>query len=410
VAQRIEAARAQFRACTLTNWHVLQAAVQLLRDVDAGKVRIDHVIAVSSNDLRGKARIRRVLAPNLRTLRSLMEQDQSDFAAATDPAVAGDARREAWRRVIRRRRKAARLIEELHVRTEALLPALEGLRKLSSRMDQSALALSTRETPSTLRHRVARTSHWRHEYDAARQTLARANLRLVVSIARRYRHRGLGLLDLIQEGNAGLLRAVDKYDSARGCRFSTYATWWIRQAIARASAEEGCIRTPIHMLGRISRVRRLSQQLAHQRCRPPSAEELAEASGLPIAELRLTLSAANRPLSVEQLIEEHEDKSLGDILEATGCPEPLEELTRNAWHESVAASLAALERREREIIELRYGLHDGCAYTLAEVGRMFSLSRERVRQIEHLALGKLQRRNRARFVAEFSRPPAPLVF
>jgi RNA polymerase primary sigma factor len=267
---------------------------------------------------------------------------------------------------------------------------------------------ATLESPSTLRRRLAKTERLQKDYDSAKRLLSAGNLRLVVSIAKRYRNRGLSFLDLIQEGNTGLMRAVDKFECARGYKFSTYATWWIRQAITRAIADQSrTIRVPVHMIETMSRVRSVSRNLVQQRGCEPSVEETARAAGLSIDETSCVLQMSRQPLSLDQPVGDHDDSYFGEFLEDHREEDPLYDMNQDLLRNRIADVLAALNYREREIIRLRYGLADGYTYTLEEVGRIFSVTRERVRQIEAKAVRKLQHPIRSRQLSGFlDRPVA----
>jgi RNA polymerase primary sigma factor len=258
------------------------------------------------------------------------------------------------------------------------------------------------ESPSTLRRRIARIGGYQHQYDAAKRGLSAGNLRLVVSIAKRYRNRGLSFLDLIQEGNTGLMRAVDKFEHARGYKFSTYATWWIRQAITRAIADQSrTIRVPVHMIEAMGKVRHVTQRLTQQRGFEPSIEETASAAGLSVDEARCVIKMSRPPLSLDQPVGDHDDSYFGEFLEDYREDDPLYEMNQDLLKQRIADVLGALNYREREIVRLRYGLADGYAYTLEEVGKIFSVTRERVRQIEAKAVRKLQHPVRSRKLSGF---------
>lgn len=238
--------------------------------------------------------------------------------------------------------------------------------------------------------------------DAARAHLIRANTRLVVSIAKKYRGRGLQFLDLIQEGNVGLMKAVEKYDYRRGNRFSTYATWWIRQAVTRALANHGrTIRIPAHLGGRISKLYQVAQELEQEYGRQPTAEEIAECMDLPADRVRWMLRTSRQPVHLERPVGDESDAELGDFIEDIEAPPPAETVAQKMLTEEIGEILDQLTPREARILRLRYGLHDGESRTLKEVGEMFGLSRERIRQLEKEALRKLRHPNFAGHLRQY---------
>ncbi len=239
---------------------------------------------------------------------------------------------------------------------------------------------------------------------AAQEHLILANTRLVISVAKKYAGRGLPLSDLIQEGNIGLIRAVKKFDWRRGHKFSTYATWWIRQAVTRAIADQSrTIRVPVHMGDQINKLMRLQQQLAQELGREPTPEELAEAMGIPRARAEQLLQMARQPLSLETPTDDEEESVLGDFIEDRGTASPAEAVSQQMLREILHEALAILSPREARILQLRYGLADGRSYTLEEVGRKLGVTRERVRQIEAQALARLRHPTYARKLREFLR-------
>jgi RNA polymerase primary sigma factor len=438
VARQIDCGRRGYRHCLLASDFVLQAAVGMLESIRDNKLRLDRTIEVSVINLQEKTRLLKILSPNLRTLRHLMLQNKGDFMLAINRRQPIARRRQAWRRLLRRRAKAVRLVEELGLRTQRLNPLLGKLKQLSQRMDairrdlaapcrdESDLARAAelrkeliglmrlaQESPATLRRRLARIATLHCDYDAAKRHLSAGNLRLVVSIAKRYRNRGLSFLDLIQEGNTGLMRAVDKFESARGYKFSTYATWWIRQAITRAIADHSrTIRVPVHMIENMGRVRGAVRDLFQETGGEPSIEDTARVAGLSVEETACVLRMSRQPLSLDQPVGERDDTYFGEFLEDHREHEPLMDMQQAALKARIADVLASLDYREREILRLRFGLADGCSYTLEEVGKIFSVTRERVRQIENKALRSLQHPTRAnKLIAFIERPlAAPFTF
>ncbi len=430
LAKRIEISRAKFRRKVLECDFVMQTAVKVLRRVHAGELPFDRTVQVSVTDQLEKHQILGRLPMNLRTLETLVKRNYRDYQIATSKSRMRAERRAAWRRLGRRRRRAVRLIEELGLRNHRVEPMIKTLQEFSQRVDELQARIrdhragrgnsgrprrrepwlaeyrnilrATQETPTSLRNRVKYLQSIYAEYQDAKRGLSEGNLRLVVSIAKKYRNRGLSFLDLIQEGNAGLMRAVDKFEYRRGFKFCTYATWWIRQAITRAVADQSrTIRIPVHMVETMSRVRNVSRTLQQQLGREPTIEETARAAETCIDETRRVLAMSRYPISLDRPVGNSEDSQFGDLLPDGGVRAPASGASHGMLRSRIAKVLKTLSYREREIIKLRYGLGDGYSYTLEEVGHIFKVTRERIRQIEAKAVRKLQQPTRSQDLVGF---------
>ena len=427
LAKKIEVTRKRFRRSLLESDFPLRTAIEILRKVHHSELPFDRTIKVSVTEGLEKTQILGRMPHNLKTIDLLRQEYLPDAEKMVNPRVSDATREKLIPEIDRRRRKMVTLVEELSVRTQRMQPVmkrleqinermveiqrhLKSIRRLKSAKDERAnlqrelqdLVLLTLESPETLRVRMEIIEKRFADYEQAMRELSGGNLRLVVSIAKKYRNRGLSFLDLIQEGNTGLMRAVDKYEYRRGYKFSTYATWWIRQAITRAIADQArTIRIPVHMIETMSKLRKVSKQLLQEKGREPTLEETAEAADVSLEETRRVLKISRHPISLDRPVGESEDSYFGDFIEDHNTESPVNSATQEMLKDKIDDVLKTLTYREREIIKLRYGLGDGYTYTLEEVGRIFKVTRERVRQIEAKAVRKLQHPVRSRQLRGF---------
>lgn len=416
LAKKIELTRKRFRRAVLGCHHALNATVETLRRVHQGELPFDRTIKVSLTERLTKEQIQARMPHNLHTLGHLMKESESQFRKLISHSTTEEAQGDARARFLRLRGKSLQLVEELSLRTRRVQPLMHELREFSRRMDRIRnkleemgtdprqaslrktlrrelfeLMVRTQESPTSLRNRVQLIEKLYEEYEAVKRQLSSGNLRLVVSIAKKYRNRGLSFLDLIQEGNTGLMRAVDKYEYRRGFKFSTYATWWIRQAITRAIADQArTIRIPVHMIDVLSKLRNVQKSLLQELRREPTMDEIANRAGLCVDEVRRVMDIGRHPVSLDRPVGDSEDSSFGEFIEDGAEENPVHSANNGVLREKIDTLLKTLTYREREIIRLRYGLGDGYTYTLEEVGRIFKVTRERVRQIEAKAVRKLQ--------------------
>ncbi|EGF26260.1 sigma-70 family RNA polymerase sigma factor [Rhodopirellula baltica] len=432
LAKKIEITRKQYRRSLLETDYALRATVDTLQKVHSGELPFDRTIKVSLTERLTKEQISQRMPHNLRTLNDLIAKNKADFEILVRRSASPRLKAEVRKQFLRRRRKCLELVEELSLRSRRVTPLLHQLEKVSGRMtfirerladlgndamsrDEAAdlrqelreLMLVTQESPTSLHNRMAKVRRHFDQYEATKRELSAGNLRLVVSIAKKYRNRGLSFLDLIQEGNTGLMRAVDKYEYRRGFKFSTYATWWIRQAITRAIADQArTIRIPVHMIDVLSKLRQAQKRLTQTLRREPTYEDIAEATDVPIEEVRRVMDIGRHPVSLDRPVGEGEDSSFGEFVQDSETDNPVRIAASGMLRNKIDELLKTLTFREREIIRLRYGLVDGYSYTLEECGRIFKVTRERVRQIEAKAVAKMQSPSRAERLSSYLKPAA----
>ncbi len=427
LAKKIEITRKIFRSKVLESDYCLNAAVEILQQVDSGDLPFDRTMKISTDEgMADKSTIGLRIPTNLNTARTMLERNRNDWDAMRAAKTKKEA--EDFRVALRRRRRrCVKLLEELSLRTSKVAPLMKKLSSISGKMvelegnieqvkkvrdpgedlevckqELSGLEDLVLEDAQNLHKRVVQIRKIYYKYEDAKRKLSGGNLRLVVSIAKKYRNRGLSFLDIIQEGNTGLLRAVDKYEYRRGFKFSTYATWWIRQAITRAIADHArTIRIPVHMIETMSKLRNISKLLMQELGREPTIEEIAKKAKLSVSEPRRVLKSSRHPISLDRPVGESEDSYFGDFIEDERAENPVESATQEMLKDKIEQVLKTLTYREREIIKLRYGIGDGYTYTLEEVGRIFKVTRERVRQVEAKAIRKLQHPVRARKLEGF---------
>ena len=426
IAERLERARARFRRAALYCAHIVARAAYTFERVQAGQAPLDPTIDVySTPEMRlSREQILARMPHDLPLVRRLLREEADAFTAGlrADAPAAG---RRAWRRARRYRLvKLNRLMMELSPRTELLERWVDELNDMADEM--SHIVRSYQDAP-TADERARRKQalleaqakvHLTHEelaalarvlrkrraaYQKVRRQLAEANLRLVVSIAKNYRNRGLPFADLIQEGNRGLMRAVDKYEHRRGFKFGTYATWWIRQGVQRALADHArTVRVPCHQIGMLAKIERKRSELAAASGKEPTTAELSAALGVKEDETRSLRVVGRQPVSLHDPIGGDGERSLEDFLSDGATPNPGEHVDRRLLQERINEVLRSLAPREREVIELRFGLKDGTPRTLDEVARQYGITRERIRQIEARGLCKLRQPTRSCRLEQFT--------
>jgi RNA polymerase primary sigma factor len=428
LAQRLERMRTRYRRAALSNWTIVGRVVDTFERVLAGQLALDPTIDVVTTLKLSREQILARMPHNLKTLKQLLAEADANFRAqarASSATARQRLRRVQWRRL----RKTIVLVEELSPRIELLDHWVDELRDKTSELksvvcrigaggQRSAAAreryakltkqlrdvqLELRATADDLFAMVRVLERRRYRYQQARRELAEGNLRLVVSIAKRYRSRGLPFSDLIQEGNRGLMRAVDKYEHRLGYKFGTYATWWIRQGITRALADHArTVRVPCHQVGTLAAIERVRGELSIQHGREPTIEEIAAVVGVSAEETQSLRVVARHPVSLHEPLGGDGERALEDFLNDPSAMNPGQAVDQHLLRDRIAEVLRSLTPREREVIELRFGLRDGQPRTLEEVARTYGITRERIRQIEARGLLKLRQPLRRHRLADFA--------
>lgn len=418
LAKALEQSRIRFRHAILHSAQILQEVVQTFERVLQGHLALDPVIDIVTTMGKTREKIQFRMEKNLATLKHLLASEKREFLGGLSLRTA-ESKRSWRRRRWFRLHKAARLAEELSPRTELLEHMVDKFFKLAepctrlvslARWEYVGKVANPSEplyellvTPQELLSLMRVFWLRRRAYQRARRDLAEANLRLVVSIAKRYRGRGLPFADLIQEGNRGLMRAVDKYEHLLGFKFGTYATWWIRQGITRALADHArTVRVPCHQIGVLARIERARGELSLLNGREPTVDEIATSLGLKPDETRSLRVVGRHPVSLHEPVGGDGERALEDFLSDPASLNPGARVDQRLLRERIAEVLRSLAPREREVIELRFGLRDGHPRTLDEVAKIYGITRERIRQIEARGLLKLRQPTRSQRLEEFT--------
>jgi RNA polymerase primary sigma factor len=418
LACELEESRGSYRERILRNSLAIGLTVRLLDKIVSGQLPVDRVLLIEANDGPKKERIRKDLAVQLPVVRRDILEHARTFSRYVEPQRTEEERALLRRVLLRKTIDACSVLLPYRIQISRLVPMVAKLQKLRSRMQvvmdaaerlrgrrtdeaRAELVVVERQlvqlqqkaqaTPQALDFYLAHVEQGKQRYEEAKKALSKKNLRLVVSIAKKFRNKGLPFLDLIQEGNTGLMKALDRYQASRGNKFSTYATWWIKQTITRSIAYQSrTVRIPIHAINNLNRLVEDREDFLKRHGREPSMEEMARVSKIPPKEVGRLLELHRSALSLDQPYGSGDEGYFGELIEDQKSETPVDASQQAMLRESIQKLLKTLSYREREVLKLRYGLGDGYTYTLEEVGAIFKVSRERIRQIEVGALQKLQ--------------------
>lgn len=426
LAMLVDVTRSYFRSKVLESPVALRDAIRLLESIRDGELAYERTLKTDESFDYTKIETLRKLPRIIDKIKSLHDQFALKYSKYLDLGSKNGHEANQLRRQLEEIRfEFVSELEKLNIQTKNIKPMIKKLRKLYQRMKQlrdEEEALNKRdpfrakmlrqelikymkeacESPEELRARFKEIERRYRLYDKAKRKLSSGNLRLVISIGKRYRNRGLTFLDIIQEGNTGLMKAVEKYEYRRGYKFSTYATWWIRQAITRAIADHSrTVRIPVHMFEEMARIKNAQKDYVQKYGREPSVREISQITGIPIEETKRVLIISRHPVSLDKPVGDDDETFYGEFIEDESFDQPMDTANRELLKERIERALSTLTYREREILRLRYGIGIEQTYTLEEVGNIFKVTRERVRQIEAKAISKLQHPIRSKLLEDF---------
>lgn len=427
LAKKIEITRKRYREKVIESPIGIMEVIKILEDVRDGNVAYDRTLRLDAAIDFSKSNLVNRIPRIINQLKELLKNTQDNYSQLVKDNLSKIKQEKFISYIKSSQTRWIKIAEDLNIQTKKIAPAVERLKEIKRRsgnishemmtlkksskdksrlnelkQEMFGLQLLVFEDEEQVKARMKEVSRRLQEYEFAKRKLSSANLRLVVSLAKKYRNRGLSFLDLIQEGNTGLMRAVEKYEYRRGYKFSTYATWWIRQAMTRAIADQSrTIRIPVHMVETMNKLKNAAKRLFQEKGREPTVEEISKNSRISLDEAKRVLKISKYPVSLDKPISSNDDSYIGDFIEDRRVVSPLKAATHEMLRERLKDVLGSLSFREREIIKLRYGIETGYAYTLEEVGKIFNVTRERIRQIEAKALKKLQHPTRSRKLVGF---------